>query len=255
MNRTMRMMALLAFMLCAAALPALAQDEGGEETADCYAYIGGIAGTVEYQIADTEDADAWETAELDMCLDPGDRVRTGAESGAAILYGDGIEMRMNADAVLTVKQSEEADVPDSVDLEVGELFTNLDKDIMGEDAEFKVGTPSGVVAVRGTEFNVNVDEEGKAKVNVLDGVVAVINDLGEVLAEAGFAAELIEGVDLELMEFDVDAFKQDLEKWKDQISIGAVKDALKGKVDEEKDKLKEKIPGADKIPGGGGLGF
>jgi len=129
------------------------------------------------------------------------------------------------------------------------MFTTMDKEIMGEGAEFKVGTPSGVVAVRGTEFNVAVDAEGKSKVNVLDGVVAIINDLGEMLAEAGFAADFLKDAPIELLEFDIDAFKDNLNKWKDQISIGAVKEKLMEKIDEQKDKIK------DKIPGGGKLGF
>jgi hypothetical protein len=104
-----------------------------------------------------------------------------------------------------------------------------------------------VVAVRGTEFNVAVDKEGKAKVNVLDGVVAIINDLGEVLAEAGFAVDLLQGVQLELLEFDIGEFKKNLDAWKDQISVGAVKEKLMNQLNEQKDKLKEKIPGKGKL--------
>lgn len=248
MIRNFRLAALLAFMLCAMSLPVFAQEEGGEETADCYAFIAGIVGTMEYQTADAEDKEVWQAAELNMCLDPGDRVRTPAESAGAIKYGEGIEMRLNAGSTVTVTQSEAAENPDSIDLEVGELFADLNKEILGDDASFKVNTPSGVVAVRGTQFNVAVDAEGKSKINVLDGVVAVFNELGEVLAEAGFATELLKDVlPVDPFSFDIDAFKADLDKWKDQISIGAVKEALMEKIDEKKDELKEKLDPRKKL--------
>ncbi len=246
MTRAMRLFALLAVMACLAALPVLAEEEAAAPP-DCYAYLAGIAGTVEFQAADAEDKEAWQAGELNKCLNQGDRVRTLAESGAAIKYGKGVEMKLNAETTVTVKQNEGAENPDSIDMDMGELFTTLDKEIMGDGAEFKVGTPSGVVAVRGTEFNVAVDKEGKAKVNVLDGVVAIINDLGEVLAEAGFAVDLLQGVQLELLEFDIGEFKKNLDAWKDQISVGAVKEKLMNQLNEQKDKLKEKIPGKGKL--------
>ena len=247
MRKTVLYTLLMLMFALAAAMPALAQeDEEAPEEPDCYAFINGIVGTVEFQAADAEDEEAWDVAELNQCLNVGDRVRTGEDGKAAIKYGEGLQLRANASTVLTISQDPDmedpGEDPSSIDMEIGELFSEMDNELMGEDATFKVNTPSGVVAVRGTEFNVAVDEEGKAKINVLDGVVAVFNELGEVLAEAGKATELLkDALPLDPFDFDIDAFKEELDAWKDAISIGKILEGVEEMIDEKTDELKEKM--------------
>lgn len=236
----------LVVMMALASGIAFAQEEGessGDEP-DCAAFINAIVGTVETQAADAEDTETWTPAELYQCLNVGDRVRTGEDGKTAIKYAAGVQMRANANTTLTtsVDPEGESEDPDSIDMEIGELFTEMDKEIAAEGTTFKVNTPAGVVAVRGTEFNVAVDAEGKAKVNVLDGVVAVFNELGEVLAEAGKATEMLKDMIPENpFDFDIEAFQQQLDSWKDAINIGAILEGVNEKIDEEKEKLKENL--------------
>ncbi len=214
----------------------VAQDE---EEDDCTAYIAGITGTAEFRVSED---DEWEAVELDMCLMIGDMLRTKEKSGLALKFGEAVDVKVNESSELTISAiDEDSEEPNQVDLEMGELWSELDKE-KEENLEFQVGTPSGVVAVRGTEFNVAVDEEGKSKINVLKGVVKVFNDMGEVFAKAGMATELLDGkLPVEPFEFDVEAFKNKLDSWKDQISVGKIKEAMTQKIEEKKDEVKKNI--------------
>ena len=238
----------LVVMMALAAGMAFAQEEGeGDSSADepdCAAFINGIVGTVETQAADTEDTETWTAATLYQCLNIGDRVRTGEDGKAAVKYAAGVQMRVNASTVLTlsVDPDTESEDPNSMDMEIGEMFTEMDTALAAEGTTFKVNTPAGVVAVRGTQFNVLVDAEGKSKINVLDGVVAVFNELGEVLAEAGKATEMLKDMIPENpFDFDIGEFQQQLDQWKDAINIGAILDGLNEKIDEQKDQIKEDL--------------
>lgn len=236
---------MIALITALVLMPAVSAAQEEEEVDDCTAYVAGITGTAEFRVSEDEE---WAALELDMCLMVGDMIRTKEKSGLALKFGEAVEVKVNESSELTVGAIEEdGEQPNRVDVEVGELWSDLDKE-QNEDLEFQVGTPSGVVAVRGTEFNVAVDKEGKSKINVLDGVVSVFNDLGEVLAEAGMATELIEGkLPVEPFEFDVEQFKNKLDAWKDQISIGKIKEAMTEKVEEAKEEAKENVK--DKIKG------
>ena len=244
-----RVLFLTAIMACAMMFVSVAKaQEAATGTADvsgqpqCFVSINGIVGTVETQPATAENKDIWASATLNQCMNVGDHLRTAVESKAAVRYGDGIQLRINSSATLTIAQTEGAAQPDSAGLDLGELYTEMDKAKAGDAADFKVNTPSGVVAVRGTQFNVLVDAEGKSKVNVLEGVVSVLNDLGEVLAEAGFATELLKGaIPLTPEAFNVEEFKNQLNQWKDAISIGKVLGAVKDKINDKKEEIKDKV--------------
>jgi len=220
----------------------LAQDEGGAAAENCYAKINGIVGTCQTHLKDAPE-DEWKAAELNQCLNPGDSVRTLEDGKAAVAYGEGVQMRMNASSTLVINQQEKSEKIDEADLTVGELFTELDKEKDPDSANFRVVTPAGVMAVRGTKFNVAVDAEGKSDVNVLEGVVSVFNDLGEVLAEAGKATEILKGVlPSTPFDFDIGAFESKLNEWKDAISIGKVLDAAKKEVENKVNEVKDSVP-------------
>ena len=226
---------LFLFALTAISVPALLAQENEEEE-DCTAYIAGIVGKCEYRESDDED---WKPAELDMCLYVGDQVRTQKESALALKIGENVETRVNQLSLFTVRSvNPKEQNPNQIDLSKGEVWA---KALKKEDTVFQVKTPAALAGVRGTEFNVAVDEEGKSSVHVLDGVVDVFNEFGKVLAEAGFSTEVLKGkIPLDPSKFDIDSYKQKLDEWKDQISIGKVKEALQKKVEEIKDNVKEK---------------
>ena len=119
-------------------------------------------------------------------------------------------------------------------LDEGEITVQVAK----KDNQFKVQTPSAVLAVRGTEFNVKTGDAGKTEVHVLDGTVAAINDIGEVLLDVGKAAEILKDILPEAFDFDVGEFREILNLWQGGLTKGAVRDFIKGKV---KEKIKEEV--------------
>lgn len=118
----------------------------------------------------------------------------------------------------------------AITLDEGEIFIEVAKQDQAD--QFKVQTPSGVMSVRGTKFGVKVDQ-GKATVNVVEGVVAALNDMGEVLLESGMASEILQGVLPESFAFDVAQYTEVLNLWKGGITKGKVRDFIKGKVKEK----------------------
>lgn len=61
------------------------------------------------------------------------------------------------------------------------------------NTRLELHTPSGVAAVRGTEFGVNVAEDGKSTIGTLEGSVEVSAQDVSVQVEAGFASVVVPG--------------------------------------------------------------
>jgi hypothetical protein len=210
---------------------------------DCDAFIAGITGKVQYKEKDEAE---WVDADLNMCLYVGDIVRTLKDSGAALQFGNKVQVKLNGLAQFKVTAADpKKPLPNQLDLKVGEAWAKIDD--KNEKVVFQVKTPSALAGVRGTEFDVAVDEEGKSKVSVLEGVVKVLNDLGEVLAEAGMSTEILKGkMPGDLQKFDVQEFQNKINQWKDQISVGKIKEAMKQQVEQKKQEIKSNIKG--KLP-------
>ncbi|HOO56948.1 MAG TPA: FecR family protein [bacterium] len=230
-----RINAVIMIVLAALALaaPAIGQDEE-----ECTAYVAGIVGDAGYR--ESEDAE-WEPVELDMCLYIGDELRTKADSALALMFTEEIEVRVDAFSVFKVRAMEgEGEQPNSLDLKSGQAWAKVEKlEQNAQHSKFEIRTPTAIAGVRGTEFNVEVDEEGNSTVHVLDGTVSVLNELGEVLAAAGMMTKVFGGeLPLDPEEFDIKQFQEKLNAWKDKISIGEIREAIK---DEIKNNVKEKI--------------
>jgi len=211
---------------------AAAQEKTGEDDApDCPAYVGTLKGEAEYLDPET---DEWVALEEKACVYPGDILRTHEESGVGLVMGDGVVVKVNESSDFQLwNEDPDAEVPNEVDVEMGELLAEIEGE-EEESPEFQVNTPSGVVAVRGTEFYVMVDEEGKAEIKVLDGMVEVLNELGSVLAEAGMATELLEGkIPIEPFAFDMEEFNEYLDVWTEGLSVEALKKKVKEEVKQD----------------------
>jgi hypothetical protein len=75
---------------------------------------------------------------------------------------------------------------------LGRVRTQIQKRIGGSPA-FQIGTPSAVISVRGTKFNVEVDRRGFTQVDVDEGVVeleAVTGRGQSVMITAGFSSRV-----------------------------------------------------------------
>jgi len=123
-------------------------------------------------------------------LPPGAIVETG--SGRLLLrLSDGSEVLVRAHTRLQVQQPSLTD-PSYFQLLLGRIRALINKRTGGA-VPFELGTPSAVIAVRGTQFEVEVNAHNVTEVDVVDGLVEVYGRNatgGSVLLEPGFSTRV-----------------------------------------------------------------
>lgn len=114
----------------------------------------------------------WSPLAQGAKLAAGDAIRTKSASRAAILFNDGVLVRLNENSAFTIEvATNESTQP--LAIEKGEAFF-----LSRQPKRFpEIKTPVVSAAVRGTEFLVKVTEQ-TATISVLDGVVLASNNLG-----------------------------------------------------------------------------
>ena len=127
----------------------------------------------------------WKAAEKKMPLIGDDKVRTGSASLARIQLGDGTKVLLLQNSQAEMESL--TTVEKSIRLLRGRLRAIVRKIKGGNN--FKITTPVGVASVRGTDFEVAVNDDGSdMEVSVFEGSVAVskLGDLAkEVVLNAG----------------------------------------------------------------------
>src|SRR6266403_3143175 len=123
-------------------------------------------------------------------LPPGTILDTG--SGRLLLrLSDGSEMIVRAHTRLQVQQPSLTD-PSYFQLLLGRIRALINKRT-GGTVPFELGTPSAVIAVRGTQVEVEVNSRNITEVDVVDGLVEVYGRNaagGSVLLEPGFSTRV-----------------------------------------------------------------
>jgi hypothetical protein len=123
-------------------------------------------------------------------LPPGTILDTG--SGRLLLrLSDGSEVIVRAHTRLQVQQPSLTD-PSYLQLLLGRIRALINKRTGGA-VPFELGTPSAVIAVRGTQFDVEVNSRNVTEVDVVDGLVEVYGrnaNGGSVLLEPGFSTRV-----------------------------------------------------------------
>jgi hypothetical protein len=123
-------------------------------------------------------------------LPPGTILDTG--SGRLLLrLSDGSEVIVRAHTRLQVQQPSLTD-PSYLQLLLGRIRALINKRTGGA-VPFELGTPSAVIAVRGTQFDVEVNARNVTEVDVVDGLVEVYGrnaNGGSVLLEPGFSTRV-----------------------------------------------------------------
>src|SRR5947209_13851850 len=105
--------------------------------------------------------------------------------------GDGSDILVRPHTRLVLKQPETSGWQ-YFQMMVGRVRTSIQKRLGGAPA-FQIGTPSAVISVRGTRFEVEVDRRGFTEVDVDEGVVELeaLSGRGEsVMITAGFSSRV-----------------------------------------------------------------
>src|SRR5712664_2921246 len=123
-------------------------------------------------------------------LPPGTILDTG--SGRLLLrLSDGSEVLVRAHTRLQLQQPSLTD-PSYFQLLLGRIRALINKRTGGA-VPFELGTPSALIAVRGTQFDVEVNPRNVTEVDVVDGLVEVYGRNatgGSVLLEPGFSTRV-----------------------------------------------------------------
>lgn len=123
-------------------------------------------------------------AQLGDRLRNGDMVLTSASTRAALRFtDDGSILRINPGSQVRLTTGDERGmVVRTLQLEFGEVWARVNR---RNGTEFRIQTPAGVAAVKGTEFLVRIDSAGETTVITLEGVVEFFNEAGRTDVRAG----------------------------------------------------------------------
>jgi len=123
----------------------------------------------------------WVVARTNQVLQIGDRLRTGVRSRATLRLSNKSILRISELTTLKIQPPPQASNVPVLDLQSGATyFFNREKPA---DVEFRTPLASG--AIRGTEFNLVVAEDGRTVLSLLDGLVALKNEHGQVDLKTG----------------------------------------------------------------------
>ncbi len=125
----------------------------------------------------------WLDAFREQILTAGDLLRTGDYGRLGVLFADGIQIRLSRKTTLAIRQTPKAGRGEStvLGLDVGEVWSRSQAVPEG----LRIETPAATAAIRGTDWDLTVDETGRSHLTVLAGAVAFFNDYGSIVVEAG----------------------------------------------------------------------
>lgn len=164
-SSVLAMLATLAAWAALVPAPALAAPSAAE--------IVSIEGKGEYR---PEGEARWEPAKPRQPVAAGTYLRTLDLSRMAILFADNTQHQMHPNSTLFVKAIGGPDTPTVLNLNKGKTWTRSKDPPKG----LKMETPSAVAAIRGTDWEMEVDDDGRATLSVFSGEVELSNDLGSV---------------------------------------------------------------------------
>ncbi len=162
------------FALLLLLAPGIGQTVAAATSAD--AEIISIKGSGEFR---PDEVSTWQAAQVKQGLFSGNFVRTGVYSRMGLLFRDRTQIRLNQKTVLRVKavQDPASDKGQTIlRLDRGRVWTQSKTLLRGLIME----TPSATAAIRGTDWDLEVDENGTSTITVLSGEVEFYNDFGRV---------------------------------------------------------------------------
>lgn len=126
-------------------------------------------------------AEAWNPAQTNQQLRVKDQLRTKLKSRATLRLSNQSVLRVNQLTTLQIEPPTDEAGKSVLDLRSGAAyFFNRESPV---ETQFR--TPQASGAIRGTEFNIEVAENGATVVTLIDGAVDLKNDLGQVSLGSG----------------------------------------------------------------------
>lgn len=131
----------------------------------------------------------WSPAQTNQILNIGDRLRTGLRSRATLRWSDLSIVRVDELTSMELQPPEKSKTKPQLELKSGATyFFSREKP---EEIQFRTPVASG--AIRGTEFNLAVDENGRTVLSLLDGEVDLGNAQGQATLHSGDQAVIVAG--------------------------------------------------------------
>jgi hypothetical protein len=132
--------------------------------------VSSMYGPVEWKpVAGRNFAPLQGTSQL---VDVGDEIRTGPGATVMLQLPDGSYMVVSENSSLRIQDFWGSSFRSLVDLMVGKVRFYI-QSLGGRPNPYRVGTPTALIAVRGTVFEVTVDGAGYTEIECLEGRVAV----------------------------------------------------------------------------------
>jgi hypothetical protein len=135
-------------------------------------------------------------------LNPGDRIDTRGGGRVVIDLSDGSMVVVSPESIVTLKDYRAAaSLRELFGITLGTVRVKINH-FAGKPNPYRMNSPTASIAVRGTEFSIDVDSEGATRVVVFEGAVEVVsltNPERRVLIEAGRGVLVQGGQDFHLI--------------------------------------------------------
>ena len=130
----------------------------------------------------------WYKGRRGFRLDSGDIIKTANNSLAAVMFTDDKSLlKVRNNSVLAIRgKREKKSVSKRILCSLGSFWVKVTK----QKTKLVVETPSGIAAVKGTEFYGIVDPDGSTTILAIEGIVQLMNEFGELLLNAGETGKL-----------------------------------------------------------------
>ena len=122
-------------------------------------------------------------------LKNGEWVKTKEGVFVAIVFLDGsnIKIQQKTEVKITSYRMTAKDLKTNLEMSKGQAWSDVAE--QGAGGEFTITTPTAVASVKGTEFDLEFDEDsGESILTVMSGEVSFSNEIGEIIAGAMEAA-------------------------------------------------------------------
>ena len=142
-----------------------------------------IEGSVEVTRADT---DAWRPGKTNQVLETADRLRTGERSRAVVRLSDQSVLRLSEMTTIEIRAPTADSQKPGLDLKRGLLFFFSRE----RPRQLRWSTPAASGSVRGTEFTLGVEPDGRTTLALLEGAVDLTNAHGGLELQSGEQATI-----------------------------------------------------------------